>query len=306
VGLQKKGQDSIVKSKIIDMFIENALVNETASEQSIIVTDTKVLIGMERQIKAFLVKKGIDKKKIEPLVKDITLRIRKMRKDERVDENPLIENYVREFSHYITKSQNLPFDQIFEEIRVQMTKEQVMSIAIGITPPKKEDALKWYKQNKKKMGYEFSAKHLILIPKNSSFAEQKRISKKLNSIRKRILNGESFEKLARKYSQGPSKTKGGDLGWFMLGDMDRYFSSAVFRMRRKGQISPVVKTSFGYHIIKFNGKRQTTFKTLEKKIMYMIYNQNLQKQFQRWISKRKKESEIIIYFKEYQKQKKKA
>ena len=300
-GKIKKGQESVVKSKIIDAFIENLLVTETATDQSIIVNDTKVLLGIERQIDVFLKKKGLKKDKLKNMTKSVSLRIRKIRNEERLPKEPQVKKFTDEFINFLVKSQALPFDQIFEEIRVQMTKEQVMSIAIGITPPKKSEALKWYKKNKKKLGYEFSAKHIILIPKNNGFAEQKRVSKQLKQIRAKALKGQSFEKLAKKYSQGPSKVKGGDLGWFMLGDMDRYFANAVYQMRKRGQISQPVKTSFGYHIIKYIGKRATSFKNVERKIMYMIYNENMMKQFKKWIANRKKESEIIIYYKSYKK-----
>ena len=72
----------------------------------------------------------------------------------------------------------------------------------------------------------------------------------LNSIRKRILNGESFEKLANAYSMDPgSKNNGGLLPEFGRGDMVGPFERVAFKLK-PDSISQVFKTDFGYHIMK--------------------------------------------------------
>ena len=74
------------------------------------------------------------------------------------------------------------------------------------------------------------------------------------SLLKRLKTGARFETLAKEFSECPSKSKGGDLGWFGPGKMDRKFEEAVKRLR-PGRISDVVHTQFGYHIIKKTGER---------------------------------------------------
>jgi peptidyl-prolyl cis-trans isomerase C len=71
---------------------------------------------------------------------------------------------------------------------------------------------------------------------------------------KRIKQGASFESLARENSTCPSKSSGGDLGWFGMGKMVPAFESAVKRMSQ-GSVSDVVQTQFGYHLIKLTGKK---------------------------------------------------
>lgn len=64
-----------------------------------------------------------------------------------------------------------------------------------------------------------------------------------------LKKGANFAKLAKQFSECPSKKKGGDLGWFGRGKMVREFEKAAFSLK-KGEISDIVKTQFGYHIIK--------------------------------------------------------
>ncbi len=70
----------------------------------------------------------------------------------------------------------------------------------------------------------------------------------------KIKSGARFEALARDFSTCPSKSKGGDLGWFGPGKMVPAFEQAC-RKLSVGRISGLVRTQFGYHIIKLTGKR---------------------------------------------------
>ena len=63
-----------------------------------------------------------------------------------------------------------------------------------------------------------------------------------------------FEALAKEYSTCPSRSKGGDLGWFGPGKMVGPFEAACKRMS-PGSVSNVVQTQFGYHIIKLTGRK---------------------------------------------------
>jgi len=69
------------------------------------------------------------------------------------------------------------------------------------------------------------------------------------SILERLQNGESFSKLAEENSLDGSRKRGGDLGFFTKGMMVKPFETAAFALE-KGQVSGIVKTQFGYHIIK--------------------------------------------------------
>ena len=90
---------------------------------------------------------------------------------------------------------------------------------------------------------EWRASHILV--KDSQSAQK---------IWERVKRGESFESLARQYSTCPSKSQGGDLGWFGEGKMVPQFENAVRKMTLRS-VSKPVKTQFGYHIIKKTGER---------------------------------------------------
>jgi len=73
--------------------------------------------------------------------------------------------------------------------------------------------------------------------------------KEVNNILERLKKGEKFSAIAKDVSLCPSKKRGGDLGTFSRGQMVKEFETAAFALD-KGQISGIVKTQFGYHIIK--------------------------------------------------------
>ncbi len=85
-------------------------------------------------------------------------------------------------------------------------------------------------------------------------------SKDASSIRNKALAGLDFAELAVQYSTCPSSAKGGDLGWFTRGKMVKEFEDAAFALQNKGDISPVVETQFGFHILKLTGRTEARLK----------------------------------------------
>jgi len=90
---------------------------------------------------------------------------------------------------------------------------------------------------------EWRASHILVKDRSSA-----------DDLLKRIKQGAQFESLAREFSTCPSKSSGGDLGWFGSGKMVAEFESAVKRLS-PGSVSDIVQTQFGYHIIKCTGRK---------------------------------------------------
>ena len=103
---------------------------------------------------------------------------------------------------------------------------------------------------------EIKASHiLILVDENASPEDTLKAFKKIQDISKKALAGEDFESLAAQYSEDPSaKDNKGDLGYFSAFRMVYPFENAAYNTQ-KGKISKIIRTRFGYHILKINDIR---------------------------------------------------
>ncbi len=106
------------------------------------------------------------------------------------------------------------------------------------------------------------ARHILLkADENDSTDVHERQLKKAQDVLNLAKIDKDFGKLAKQYSEGPSNKNGGDLGAFERGKMVPPFDNAVFSMKA-GEISNVVKTKFGYHIIKLEAINPARTKTM--------------------------------------------
>ncbi len=107
--------------------------------------------------------------------------------------------------------------------------------------------------------YDVRASHiLIMVDKSASPSDTLIAYNKIKSIRKQIVNGDKdFIVMAKKYSEDPSaKQNGGDLGYFTVFQMVYSFENAAYNTK-VGEVSQIVKSRYGYHILKVNDKRKS-------------------------------------------------
>ncbi|HHU47524.1 MAG TPA: peptidylprolyl isomerase [Bacteroidales bacterium] len=159
---------------------------------------------------------------------------------------------VRIIEEYYKKS----IDQIKKDMRVLMREQMIideiersLTENITITPTEIKnffDKIPYDSLPTVEATYEFG--HIVKIPPISE-EEIAEIKERLLTFRERILRGEKFSMLARLYSDDPgSASKGGELGFFERGTLYPEFEAAAFKLK-SGEISNVVQTKAGYHII---------------------------------------------------------
>ncbi|MCK4493011.1 MAG: peptidylprolyl isomerase [Methylococcales bacterium] len=103
------------------------------------------------------------------------------------------------------------------------------------------------KEVAKTSGIEYKARHILV-----------KTEKDANAVLESLKAGADFKALAMKKSTGPSGPQGGDLGWFVEGQMVKEFSDAVKTLEKGAYTQAAVKTQFGYHIILREDSREQT------------------------------------------------
>ncbi|MBT1070654.1 peptidylprolyl isomerase [Pelotalea chapellei] len=149
------------------------------------------------------------------------------------------------------------------------------------------DLKKFYQQNidKFKAGEQIKASHILV-----------KTEKEAKDLLAQIKSGANFEELAKKHSVDSSAAKGGDLGWFGKGSMVPAFEKAALALK-EGQVSDVVKSDFGFHIIKLTGKRPAgtrPFEEVKEQIKGAIMPTKQQEIFQKIKEDLKKDAKITV------------
>lgn len=150
------------------------------------------------------------------------------------------------------------------------------------------DLKTYYEQNAARLAArpeERRASHiLIAVNKNASPEDKAKAKAKAEELLAQVRkNPDSFAEVAKKNSQDPgSAPQGGDLDFFARGAMTRPFEDAVFALKNKGDISDVVETEFGYHIIKLTdikADKPKTFEELKPQLEAQLRKEQAQKKY---------------------------
>lgn len=214
-----------VYCSILENLIFNKLMVNQAELDSIEVTDEEVDYRLNTRIQYFLQQTGGDVKYIENYFNKSMAEIKKDMR-EMMYEQALIEQVQSSITSNIT-----------------VTPSEVNQFAAKIGP----DSMPMVETS-----YQFG--EIVKIPPVSD-EEVAAVKERLNSYRERILRGEKIGALARLYSDDPgSASKGGDLGFVERGTLYPEFEAAAFNLK-SGEVSQIVKTQAGYHIIQMIERR---------------------------------------------------
>ncbi len=105
---------------------------------------------------------------------------------------------------------------------------------------------------------------LVKTPEGSSEADYQAARARAEAALARVRAGEEFAEVARQVSEDTSASNGGDLGFFQKGVMAIPFEQAVWELREVGDLSDIVQTQFGYHVIQLTGKQEARVKPFEE------------------------------------------
>ena len=137
---------------------------------------------------------------------------------------------------------------------------------------------------------------LLMFPPEADKTVKMKLKSNALRLRELIMKGESFDELAAKYSQGPAAAQGGDVGFIERGTIIPEVEAVAFSLPVE-QVSDVIESSLGFHIIKVIDKKGAGLKPIavvREEIKAKIEDEKLDKKYEEWISSVRAKSHIEI------------
>lgn len=190
---------------------------------------------------------------------------------------------------------NMTVERLSADIRKDLAINKMMEAALaGAAAVTDADIKEFYDKNPD----EFTgvrASHILIKPDGFDDASKKKARAAIDDLLKQAKAGTDFGELAKKHSSDGSAQQGGDLGFFTKGRMVPEFSKAAFALQ-PGQISEVVETQFGYHVIKVTERKDVPLAEANEKIRGFLAGKKRDEQQKAFVADVKNKSKIEVLF----------
>ena len=187
-----------------------------------------------------------------------------------------------------------------EGIEKRLLRTKLVRRAVKVEPKSDEQTLQdfYHKNSDRYRGSEsFHPAHILLmVPPEATPEETLEIRGKCQQVLDRIKKGADFGEMALLYSQDPSGRFGGDLGYFKRGEMVPTLEQAVLHLR-VGEVSGIVRTEFGFHIIKLldrKGGIPLPYEAVKERVQEDYYTHTMDQAIETYVSSLKEEIVIDI------------
>ena len=243
----------------------------------------------------------IDKKLIEQKIKELDIRVSEEEVRQSIEDVKKQNKLTQEALVAALAAQGLTFDQYKAQLKEQLERLRLMSQEVRAKIQVGEREMReYYDANRAKYGEEefFHARQIYFkIGKDAPVSEVERVTAKAVKVLQEAKSGKDFAELAKKYSDDPAAAKdGGDLGTFKKGDMIPEIERAVDTMK-PGEISDLVRTPAGIHIIKLEERtkgKAKPFEEVKAEIEDFLYKKKSEDRFNQWVTDLRKGAAIEI------------
>ncbi len=253
-----------VKSQALDNLIGRAIIDVIAREES-------VTISPERIKNA--IKKEMDMRGL-------------LREDD--------------FKKIIKRDTGMEFDDYKDELSRQLKTQQVMQLRVSVPNPTPSQVEEWYKQNKNRVGKKYTFR-MIYIPVAGN---ELKVSTQMKAARAMGASSSAgFANAATKYSAHASKGRGGlmvDMRLDQVAQIDPILAGAINGTPMGTTSQIFVGSSGGYYCVRVESARAIGLDEVYDNVRAIIYSQNEQIEYGRWLKEQRKKVAVTIYLKEYQ------
>ncbi len=197
------------------------------------------------------------------------------------------------------ESQGLVWEDYRNQLRNNLLTQQVISKEVGGRMDIGSDEVKKYYQAHKQDYNRPEQVHLaeiFLSTEDKSPEEIAAVHTRADDLHNRLVKGEDFSTLAKRYSQGSTAQDGGDLGIYERGQLAKQLEDAVFGLE-KGQFTDVIQTKTGFEVLKVQDHFQAGLQPLEKvegEITNILYRQKMEPALRAYLAQLREESYVQV------------
>jgi peptidyl-prolyl cis-trans isomerase SurA len=253
------------------------------------------------QLRPTALNRLIDKKLIDQKIKELNINISEEELRQTIEDVKKQNKITQENLVSALRAQGLTYDQYKAQLREQLERIRLMGqeVRAKIQVGEKETK-EFYDANPKSFGAEefFRARHIFFrTNRNAKPGELRKVLATAMIALQQAKSGMDFSELAKKYSDDPQAAKdGGDLGTFKKGDMLPEIEETVINMN-PGEISDLVNTPAGFHIIKLEEKspgKLRPFAEVKAEIEDQLFKKKSEERFNQWLAELRKAAAIEI------------
>jgi parvulin-like peptidyl-prolyl isomerase len=280
--LKKLALDQLIEERLLVQEGKKRNIKVTKYEVSQAINKLKLQFKSEEEFNEELKKQKLTMSSFEKRVQDQLIAIK------------LIEQEVKPKVVLPTESEA---KALFDKVVARMENKAVPGVS-----PKEEEELNLLAQLlRRAVSERVRVRHILIrVDKDATEAEKRKAREKIEKILSRIKKGEDFSELAKEYSEDTgSRDRGGDLGYIVKGDGSDIpeFEKAAFQLQ-VGEVSGIVETKYGYHIIKCEEKRaamKPKFEDLKNDFLEYIFQRRNEEEYKKFVDKLKEKATIKTY-----------
>jgi peptidyl-prolyl cis-trans isomerase SurA len=193
----------------------------------------------------------------------------------------------------------LPWEDYKTQIRNGMLTQEVIRREVGshINIPS-EEVKTYYDAHSQEFTRpeQVVLTEIFLSTEGKSPEEMESVQKKTEDLRNRVVKGDDFNEIAKRYSEGSTAKDGGDLGTFQRGQLSPQLEAIVFKME-KNQITDVIQTKTGFEVLKVENHFQAGLQPLDKvenEVMNKLYMEKMQPSMRTYLGELREESYVMV------------
>lgn len=243
----------------------------------------------------------VDKKLIEQKIRDLGIKVSDEELKQSIEDVKKQNGLTQEQLVAALNAQGMSFEQYRNQLKEQLERLRLMSqevrskIQVG-----EKEMRQYYDDNAARFGADetFRARHIFLkADAKAGAAEVAAAQAKAGQALAEAKAGKDFVELAKTYSSDPAAAKdGGDLGTFHKSDMQPEIAETVSKMK-PGEVSPVVRSAAGFHVIKLEERSKgkgKTFEEVKAEIEDALYRKKSEERFAQWVKELRSSASIEI------------